>query len=91
MDETQRWFLSPSVSDSWQAWNKEFTDVLSDATGRQMGRFAAAARAHVAKLPTVLLLIAVTYRLDLRKSSSISKTLVMVTIAGECHHQHHGH
>lgn len=83
MDETQRWFLSPSLTDSWYSWNKEHTDVWSDVKGRQMGRVATAIRAHIFKLPTLLMLIAVTYRLDLRKGASISKAIVMVIIAGE--------
>lgn len=85
MDETQRWFMSPSLSDSWQAWNKDFTDVWSDVKDKQMGRLATAIRAHIMKLPTVLMLIAATYRLDLRKGSSISKAIVMIIIAGELH------
>lgn len=84
MDETQRWFLSPSLNDSWQAWNKEFTDVWSGASGKQMGRLATCIRAHVMKLPTVLMLLAVASRLNLRSTSVISKAVVMIIIAGMC-------
>lgn len=57
--------------------------MWSGANQKQMGRFATAIRAHLMKLPTLLMLVAVTYRLDLRSDSEISKAVVIIVIAGE--------
>lgn len=83
MAETQAWFTSPSLKDSWQAWNKEWVDVVSNASGKQMGRLATCIRAHLVKLPTVLLLIGAVYRFDVRQGLPMQKFAVMLAVSGE--------
>eukprot|EP00775_Hariotina_reticulata_P008714 gene8714-8895_t len=81
MAETQAWFTSPSLKDSWQAWNKEWVDVVSNASGKQMGRLATCIRAHLVKLPMVLLLIGAVYRFDVRQGMPVQKFAVMLAVS----------
>jgi len=83
MAETQAWLTSPSLKDSWQAWNKEWVDVLSNASEKQMGRWAICLRAHLVKLPTVLLLIGAVYRFDVRQGLPVQKFAIMLAVSGE--------
>jgi len=83
MAETQEWLASPSLKDSWQAWNKEWVDVLSNASGKQMGRLATCLRAHLVKLPMVLLLIGAVYRFDVRQGLPVQKFAIMLAVSGE--------
>lgn len=51
-----------------------------------MGRLATCLRAHAMKLPTLLLLLAATSRVDTWKDSKLPKWAVVLVLAGEQHH-----
>lgn len=86
LKDVQQWLTSSSLTNSWSASHKEWADVASDASGKQLGRLAACLRAHAVKLPTLMLLAAAISRLDARHDTLLPKWAIAVVLAGACAH-----
>lgn len=84
-DTLSTWFRSPSPQPehSWQSWNAAFWQVAANASGKQMGRLAACLRAHVIKLPTLVLVLAAVARMKAAANSKLPKWAVALILAGE--------
>lgn len=84
-DSLNRWLMSPSPQPehSWQSWNAAFWQVAANASGKQMGRFSACLRAHVLKLPTLVLVLAAVARMKAAANSKLPKWAVALILAGE--------
>lgn len=84
-DQLQRWFMSPSPQPehSWQSWNSEYWKTAADASGKQMGRLGACIRAHLFKLPTLVMVLAAVARMKSKEGSKLPKWAVALILAGE--------
>lgn len=83
-DNLQRWFASPSPqpANSWQAWNAESWQAAGNAAGKQMGRLGACVRAHIFKLPTLVMVLAAVARMKEKGNSQLPKWAVAMILAG---------
>jgi hypothetical protein len=83
-DNLQRWFMSPSPqpANSWQAWNAESWHSAGNAAGKQMGRLGACVRAHIFKLPTLVMVLAAVARMKEKGNSQLPKWAVAIILAG---------
>lgn len=83
-DNLQKWFNSPSPQpeNSWQAWNAESWRAAANAAGKQMGRLGACVRAHILKLPTLVMVLAAVARMKEKSGSRLPKWAVALILAG---------
>lgn len=84
-DRLHRWFMSPSPSPehSWGAWNAESWWAASNAAGKQMGRLGSCLRAHLFKLPALVMVLAAVARMKAKDDAQLPKWAVALILAGE--------
>jgi hypothetical protein len=83
-DNLRQWFMSPGPQPehSWQAWNAESWKAAADATVKQMGRLGLCVRAHIFKLPTLVMVLAAVARMKAKDDSLLPKWAVALILAG---------